>query len=275
MIDSRTKLTVFHDDNSSFVDYSDLAVDYMRDPFTVTVVSAEDYLYFGYSKPFNATYVELDSPGSISNEYTIELYDGSGWATVDARDETQGMTRSGFITWEKGDMNAVEVNSVSAYYIRLKPSVDQGSTTIRGINLVFSDDQQMKQEFFEITNTSLLPNGENSQITKHVASRNAIMQMLRNQGYVKVNGSTGEENINQWDLHDITEIRQAATFMALSKIFFNLSDSVDDNWWHKYREYQSKFSTMFALAKLKLDDDDDGAVDEVEKKAFQIKTWNR
>jgi len=275
MIDKRIKLTVMHDDNSSFTDYSDLAVDYLRDPFDLTMVSAEDYLYIGYSKPFNSTYVELEVPNTVSNQFTIELYDGSGWATMDANDDTNGMVRSGFISWEKGDMALTEVNSVSAYYIRLKPSVDHSQTTVRGINLVFSDDQMMKQEFFEIDNSNLLPPGETSHITKHVASRNNIMQLLRNQGIIKTNSTTGEENINQFDIHDIFEMRQAATYMALSKIFFNLSDSQEDNWWSKYIEYQNKFKSMFALAKLSIDTDDDGVKEESEKKVFQTKRWNR
>lgn len=275
MINPKTKLTVFHDDNGVFTDHTDSASDYIRDDFSMTLVSLEDYVYIGYYKPFNSVYVEFSTANVNSNDFALEYYDGTTWTTLELDDDTKGWTRSGFMHWDKSDMNEVEINSTTKYYIRMKPDSDHSATTLSGLNLVFSDDNQLKQEFFEIDNANLLPSGQSSHINSHVASRNTIIQMLRNQGYIKTNSSTGQENIDQFDLHDVFEIRQAATYMALSKIFFNLSDSVDDNWWAKYKEYQDKFEGMFALAKLTLDQDDDGNEDSEEKRNYKSKRWNR
>ena len=59
MIDPKTKLTVLHDDNSTFVDHSDNAADYTRDTFDVTLVAAEDKFYMGFTKPFSGVYAEF------------------------------------------------------------------------------------------------------------------------------------------------------------------------------------------------------------------------
>jgi hypothetical protein len=276
MIDSRTKLTVLHDDNSVFAEYTKQAVDYTRDPFTLSLVSAEDYLYIGYSKPFNACFVSLETANTNPNELTAEYNDGTTWVSLDLHDETNGLVRSGFITWDKTNMKSATVDSKAAYYIRIKPSADHSATTVRGLNLVFSDDSSMKTEFFEIDDASLLPSGENSHITTHVAARNMIIQQLRNQGYIKDNTTTGEANMNQWDLHDIYEIRQGAMYLGLSKIFFNLSDSVDDNWWQKYREYNDKYEEAMRLARLSFDLNDDGLESEDEQvRRAQPFRWNR
>lgn len=276
MIDPRTKLTVLHDDNSSFTDNTNKAADYTRDTFTHDLIAAEDYLYIGYTKPFAYAYVELETANTNANTFTAEVYDGTSWVDASMHDSTMGFTRSGYLEWDKSDMDTTTVNSLDRYWLRLKPSADHSSTVYRGINLVFSEDAAMKAEFFEIDNSNLLPTGESSHITTHVAARNTIIQQLRSQGYIKDHVTTGEANINQWDLHDIYEIRQGATHLALSKIFFNLSDSVDDNWWQKYKEYQDKYEESMRLAKLTLDLDDDGAEDTDEKvKNAEPFRWDR
>lgn len=277
MIDVRTKLIVLFDNNGSFEDYSNVAVDYLRGSFDIDLVSAEDYLYIGYEKPFSSIYVELVTANTVTNTFTAEYYDGTTWQTLDLSDESEGFTRSGFLTWDKSSMKSTTINLIEKYYIRLKPDADHSLTSVRGINLVFSDDAAMKYEFFEIDNSNLLPAGETTHISTHVAARNHIIQSLRNLGYIKsVPGTSGVENIDQWDLHDIFEVRQAATMLALSKIFFTLSDSVDDNWWQKYREYQDKYEEAFKLVKLSIDTDDDGEEDLSEKNRpkFSMR-WSR
>ena len=98
----------------------------------------------------------------------------------------------------------------------------------------------------------------------HVSSRTFILQKLRNTGYIKWNSITRQENITPWDLLDIFEVKEASIYLTLGKIFFALSDSIDDHYWQKYKEYENKFEETFALARLTLDSDNDGVVDEVE-----------
>lgn len=276
MVDSRTKLTIFHDDNSVFADHTDELSDFLRDNISMTLVSAEDYLYIGYRKAFGSIYSELVTANTNANTFTAEYWNGTAWTSVSLHDETQGFTRSGFMTWDKSSMASTTVNSVDKYYLRLKPSADHSSTSVRGINLVFTDDSALKSEFFEIDNSNLLPSGESSHISTHVASRNHIIQSLRNLGYIRTNTAGTDENIDQWDLHDIYEIRQASMYLTLSKIFFTLSDSVDDHWWAKYKEYQHKYEEAFRLAKFSVDSDDDGVEDVSEiEESFKTQRWSR
>lgn len=276
MIDPKSKLFVLHDDNSVFSDHSDNAADYVRDNFSVELVAAEDYLYLGYTKPFGSAYIELVTANVNTNSLTLEYNDGTTWQSLSLTDESKGMTRSGYWFWDKSVMKSSEVNNQEAFWVRVRPSVDHSPTSVRGINLIFSDDNMLKNEFFEIDNSNLLPPGESSHIVNHVASRNTIIQRLRNLGYIKTTSASQVLDINQWDLIDIFEIRQAATMLCLAKIFFILSDSPEDTWWAKYREYQDKYEEMFRLARLSIDIDNDGTDDAEEVKA-QVKSfrWNR
>jgi len=275
MIDAAQKLTVKHDANGVFTDHSQDSADYLRDDYSVTLDAATDYLYIGYSKPFGSFYTHFTTPNASTNEFTAEIFDGTTWNTVSISDETKGFTRSGFMFFAKAGMKAETIDGKEAFYIRLRPDVTHTATDIRGLNLVFSSDSVLKEEFFEIGNSSLLPAGENSHISTHVASRNMIIQRLRNKGYLTADGVTVEK-LDQWDLIDIFEVRQAATFLALSKIFFNLSDQVDDHWWIKYREYSNKFEESMRLSELSIDSNNDG-IDNVDEttKSIRVFRWRR
>jgi len=279
MIDPKSKFTVQHDDNSVFVNITEDAADLTRDNFNLELIAAEDYLYVGLRKPFGTMYVEMVTPNINVNTLAAEIHDGTSWVSVELTDGSKGMTRSGFMTWDKTDMKAQTINSIEKFYIRLRPSADHSPSVVRGINLVFADDSAMKSEFIEIDNSNLLPTGEISHIGTHVASRNYILHHLRNH-YVKTESSldtaTINEKINQFDMIDIFEIREAALFLSLSKIFFNLSDNPDDHWWMKYREYQDKFEEKMTIARLSIDLDNDG-IDDVEEKQLQYKPtrWAR
>lgn len=277
MINPKTKLSVLHDDNSVFTDHSESAADYIRDDFSLDLSSTEDYLYLGYSKPFSASYAALTTANTNANTLAAEYWDGDSWESLDLTDESKGLTRSGFLFWTKpSDWASTSVNSESAYWIRLRPSADHSATDVRGVNIVYSDDTMLKSEFFEIDNSNLLPPGENSHITKHTSARNEIVQRLTNMGYLTIDASNTQDSLDQWDLIDIFEVRQASTYLALSKIFFNLSDSIDDHWWNQYLSYKAKYEEAFKLSVLSIDSDNDGIDEDDEVQApMRVFRWKR
>lgn len=277
MIDPLSKLTVLHDDNSVFTNHTENAADFLRDTFSITLNSSEDYLYIGFAKPFNTAYIALITANTNSNTLNAEYYNGTSWVSLELTDESKGLTRSGFIYWDKSNMKSATINSIEKYYIRLRPSATHTATTIRGINLIFADDNALKQEFFEIDNETLLPSGEDSHLVNHVGARNAIVQLLRNKGYLKQSDNqTALKQITQWDLMDIFQVKQAAVMLTLSKIFFMLSDSKEDTWWAKYEEYQDKFEESFELVKLTIDQNDNGLNDvEETNEPFKVQRWLR
>lgn len=272
MIDPNTKLTIYHSDSLGiFQNYSDSAFDFARDEFTLQLTT-EDYLYIGFYKPISCFYVQIKTTNTVANTFNIEAFNGSSWSSISANDDTKGFTRSGFITFDRTDLGQTEVNNVNKHWVRLSPTVNHASTVISAINFVFCDDNDLVYEVPEITDTNHLA-GKTSHILTHVAVRNQILQSLNNKNYTKTNPETGiKEDLTCWDVLNVHQLKQAAMFLALSKIYFNFSDDVADKFYQKHKDYESRFQSAFELSRLALDDNDDGLVstEEVMKENFNI-----
>lgn len=270
----KTKLEIVHDDGGVLTNYSDDAYDFKRDPFTVTMTT-DDYIYVGYHKVINAVYVSMITPNTVSNKLTVEYFGDSGWSVLDVCEDTKGFTRDGFINWERpSDAVASTIDSSELCWIRMSTDTDSSAIEMQAINIVFSDDNLLCQEVPALIDQCFYPANQTSHIMTHVSAKNYIMGRLRNLGYVKYDAN-GEQNINEWDILDINELTQASTYYTISQIYFNLSDDPEDQYWAKYREYDKKFEEAFGLGRLRIDLDDDGQVDAVEKRPINTIRWNR
>jgi len=271
VIDSRLRLTVLHKDDLTFADYTEQAADFGRDNFSTTLNASDDYLYVGFYKPINNVYCELATANTTVNTLTFEYYDGSTWVLLTtARDLTKGLTRSGYITWDKPtDWDDTVINSITKFWVRARPSVTHSATSIAGINLAFADDYDLQGEFPDVLTSGFIPAGEVSHIKTHGAVRNDIIQSLRNSGYLKTT-ATGYATITPWDLLDIYELKQAAINLALSKIFFNYSDEDKDIWAVKSRVYDLRYKELMKLVTPSLDTDDDGTADASERRVSRV-----
>jgi hypothetical protein len=260
-------LYLFHDDNGIFADYTKDSQDYLRDDFAINYTTIEDYIYIGLYKPFNKVFNELKTPALADINLSAEYYDGTAWQPLELNDDTKGFQRSGFIGWEKpADWTESTVNSQGAYYIRL--SADTFTSEIQGLNLVFSDDNDLKQEVRCIYD--YLQGDDISFIAYHVSSRNDIVQTLRNGGNsTKKENADNFENLTKWDLLDSGEVRQAAKYLCLSKIFHDVSENIDDKQYQRAIDYAQKYGEAFKLYRLSLDKNDDGVADKEEKTQFR------
>ena len=268
MIDSRLRLSVFHDDNGTFSDKTEQAVDFSRDNFSTTLNATEDYLYIGFYKPINNVFVEMVTANTNANTLAFEYYNGTTWAELTARDLTAGFTRSGYMVWSKPtDWAETEIDETEMYWVRVRPSVTHSATTFGGVNLVFADDYDLQQEFPDVLTSGFVPADASSHIKTHVGVRNQIIQDLRARGYLKLTAAGQWQNITPWDLLDIEEIKQCAVYLALSKIFFIYSDAANDIWMTKSREYASKYTAGIQGVKLTVDGNDDGVSTANERKS--------
>lgn len=270
MLRIKNKLTVFDDANATFTDYSREALDYDRDTFTITLDSSTSYLYVGYYKPINTFYLELGTANANAGTLVGEYYNGTTWVAItNLYDESSSLTRSGFVQWDRGltDEALVAINSVEKFFYRFRPSVTHSATVINGLNIVFSDDTDLKREFFEASN--FLPSGETSHVLTHVAARDHIIQVLRNSGAFK-NTALGEnKDITAFDIHDAGQIKLASTYLVLSKMFGAVMDDPDGLYKTKSDDYMTNFSMAIKAPFIDLDRNDDGINDASEKVQFR------
>jgi hypothetical protein len=270
MLRIKEKLTILDDNNSVFTNYSTEALDYDRDTFTITLDSTTSYLYVGFYKPINTFYAEIDTANTNAGLLTGEYYNGSSWSSLtNMFDETKSLVRSGFIQWDRNltDETITTIDSIELFWYRFRPSVTHSATVLKGINTVFSDDTDLKREFFEIAD--LLPSGETSHILSHVASREQIIQAIRQGGLYKYNSAT-RKDITAFDIHDVGQIKLASTYLTLSKIFGAVTDDPDDTYKDKSKEYRAQYGLAVKTPYIDIDTDDDGIRDAGETK--QVRT---
>lgn len=283
MQDLRKLKVIFHDVSAaSYTDRTEEAFGYDRDTFTVPLETT-DYLYIGRDKPFNALYAEVSTVNAVSTSFSASYYDGTAWTALTLLVEnTKAFSRSGFVKWASpDDWASFAVSGSTKYWVRLSVGANiTAGTALQGLNIVFADDQDLKQEDRAIL--GMLPRDENdtrvsSHILSHVAAREAIVEKLRRSGNYKVLAADGTvEGVDEWDVLDVGQVRQAATYKALSKIYYQASDSVDDIHYAKAKDYDGLFSQAMDLFLLTLDKDDDGIADGSEKGAsMQSGRWVR
>lgn len=269
MVNTKAMLTVKHDAAGTFADYSKEAADFQRDNFICALAAtASHYLYVGFDKPFKAFYAELSTKSVAASVLSAAYYNEvtASWVNVAISDDTKAFTRSGFvqISGETTDWGKTTINTVEKYYLRLTVSVAlTAGTAFSGINIVYSDDNDLKEEFYGIDR--LLPTSATSFILAHVASRNQIIQELSNKGKLKYDETNGWQGLTPFDLLDIYEIRLASTFLTIAKILFDASDDPEGNLIKKAQRYENMYSSMLQSMSATIDADNNGVVTEDEK----------
>jgi hypothetical protein len=260
-------LSVFHDDNAIFADYTPDSRDYLRDDFTINFTSAEDSIYIGLYKPFNKNYIEFKTPSVSDINLTATYWNGLSYQSLELNDDSKGFTRSGFISFEKpADWSSNTINGEDKYYIKL--NADDFTAEIQGLNIVFADDNDLRKEVRCIDD--YLQQTDISFIAYHTSARDEIIQTLRNGGHTtRIEGEAFSQNLTKWDLLDMGEVRQAAKYLCLSKIFFDVSENIDDKQYQRYIDFHGKYGSAFKLYKSSLDKNDDGIADDSEKMQYR------
>lgn len=268
MINSADRLTVLHDDNSVFVDYTDEAADYLRDTFTLGMVALEDKLMIGFSKPINALYVELETVGTAS-KLSGKYWNGTAWVELEGfYDDSKGLSRNGFVQWDRNQTDEAKttVDSKEMYWYQISIDADS-SAEVTGLNIVFNDLEDLKSEFWDVVD--LLPENVTSPIGYLVNARNYIVQKLRTKGY-----NAGGELLSPWDILNIEEVRQASTYYALHKIYFNNSDEPEDAYDLKSAYFKAEAEKIINSLAVSVDDNDNGLAEAPEvlrtSKSFKL-----
>jgi len=276
MINPSNILTVLTYDGSTYVNRTQEASDIHGDDFTFDLSSTK-FIYVGYTKPISSIYWYLiDGKNNVSTQTKVEYYNGTAWTQVSIVDQTVAFNRNGMMNWQAPtDPSTVVVNSIEKYWLRFST---QDATTpnlkFQYIGLTLSDDNDIKSEFPSLLQSAYYPTGQNDFMSYHLSSKEYIMAELLRRGYTKTVG-TDVEPINQWDILDVYELRQASLYYTMSQIFFTLSDNSSDNFWQKYLDYKNKFEIALNVGMLRIDQDNDGQTDTSEKLPITSYRWVR
>ena len=203
---------------------------------------------------------------AVSTSLTAEYWNGSAWTAVAGLiEDTKAFSRSGFIQFEKpSDWAKTTVNGAEKFFIRFAPLLDLSvGTSIQGMNIVFSDDQDLKGIYPAVAN--YLGSTETTFILRHENSRDLIIQELRNRAFQKKGDlKSYYESIDPWDILEIDEVRMWSANLTMSNIFSSLQANTNDLYSQKSEEFSEKAEYYKAAVFLTLDKDDDGVMDSSE-----------
>jgi len=262
-------LTIF----KNATNHSLILSNFLSTGFTEDLLTT-DSIYVGYYKPIGQLYLEL-APHLVENEISVEYWDGSSWSAIDVIDRTFGLKKSGFITWERNidDQEQHILNAVVLFWYRIKITTnDITDFNLKALNLVFSDDNDLLESYPDIM--EYLPEGKSSFVGYHQSARNYILTYLRNKGKT-IKARNAYKLLDQFDLHNFEEVRQASKYKALSMIFFNESDQVEDKWYQKAKDFDRLYSESIESDFLSIDENDDGKISSSEAQKIQYITVQR
>ncbi len=128
---------------------------------------------------------------------------------------------------------------------------------------LYSNDSDLQMQESDIM--KWVKDGRNSYKDLHRRAQTLILNHLRKQGYVDVNGDPYTKEA----IVDIEEVKQWSTFIVLRIIFDSISNAVDDVFAAKSKYYKGQEVEWRNQAVLRLDTDGDGVVDDGEQVDIQ------
>jgi hypothetical protein len=276
MINPTNILTVLREDNlGNITNFTTQAADPLFDSFRLNIGTLNS-LYIGYNKPITSSYIYItDGQNVDGGEIVVEYWDGTIWKGLSIVDQTQFFNRSGTISWTMpSDWAPLELGGIEQYYVCIYGTADITDVEVQYVGTVLSDDTDIALEFPSILQAAYYPTGQTSFMSYHITAKEYIVAELLRRGYTKTVG-TEVEPINQWDILNVFEFRQASLYYALSQIFFTLSDNSSDNYWQKYLDYKNKYEQAMSFGFIRIDQDNDGQTDGNEKAPIASYRWVR
>ena len=266
-------------------DYTEELNDFLDESVALTIQNTE-YLYLGRSKPFNQIFIQSSTPSATKVSFTVEYYNGSSWTEVlQLSDGTKKWTKDGFICWQEHDDNTdieeITIAGKEQFWYRIQPSA-QLDITLDAIGVLFSEDRILYQARPILDDNDYrmsVVSGDSKYTRVHLEVKDQIIQDIRNQGIIKYQSEYDPDrlryykSINEWDLLDLDEIKVAAKNLALSKIYFSLSDTTGDKWENEARRFGEEYYRILDLAYLSLDRNNDGKLQEFETMKKIKKSW--
>lgn len=267
---------IIDDDNGTLVDFSVSLSNFYSNDITLNLVGAEDKLYIGSTLPFNHRYFYIPT-GNIDDGQlaTVEIWDGTSWnAAVDVIDETddgnKSFAQSGIISWalarteswgqeeETADIpELATLNIYDLYWARLTFSGDI-QATVRYVGHKFSADEDFGAEYPDLANDANLKtaweSGKTSWEEQHIAAAELVVNELKKQKRLWT-----ANQILRWE-----DFNLAAKYKAAELIYSGFGDDYED----QRRLAAKRFHDALSVPNLVIDRNEDGRVEEFEKRTW-------
>ena len=217
------------------------------------VLSTASAIYISSFFKFNHIYFDLKAPETVGiSDVAVNLCSSVSFENVlDVVDETYGFTRSGFIyftpnrdsAWTASDtINIIELSSFdirNRYWIKITGTFT--ALEINWIGQIFSDDDDLKDEFPDLCTTEMY---DALNVTEHKLRHIRAGELIINQLKTK--------NIiyNETQLLNRTDYRAASVMKVAELIYFSLGDA----YLEKMNECRKEYNDRLAKTQPKVDE---------------------
>ena len=262
-----------YSNDGTLADFSTEMANYYSGDQAFTFVAAEDYIFLGSLYPFNSVYLKFTTPiASPGVAPSVAYWNGNTWqAPVELIDETKNFTQSGYLTWQinrfktgwsredtvtSGGQERVpglgSVTIYDQYWLRISLAANC-AFSLRWLGHLFITDNDLKTEFPELKNTSLLTAIEAGKTTweeQIVRASKLVVEDLINRKVIT----------NQNQLLDRRKLESMAVSKTAEIIYQMLGDDYTDQRAAANKEYLRRVDQN--ILAVDMNNDGDLSVDE-------------
>ena len=268
---------IIHGDNATLVDKSKELNDFVSGEATFPIVAADDYIYIGSDLPFNHRYFLAGSTVNANvSAISIDIWDGNEWEpAVDVVDYTSvggaTLAQSGYIRWTVdrngffGQEDTTEditdlatLKIYDFYWVRLSFSADlTAGTALKYVGFKFAEDDDLALLYPDLNlsaTKSAFTSGKTNWNDQHFLAAEEIIRRLRKKHIV-----WSRNQILDWE-----QFYEAGIHKAAELIMTPFGDDFEDN----RQRAVKKFETAMNLGTFITDRDEDGQIDERERRFY-------
>ncbi len=233
-------------------------------------IGAADKFYIGFPGRFASRYFKIGTANSNSVTFTMKTFNGTDFQPVkDFVDQTDTLGKSGWMHWENRDdwvlSKQAPINDKELYWAEFTVSGDlSAGTTLETVLNLFSDDTDLSVYYPTLVSDSrFLPDGQSDFLKQHEAAKNLVVLRLKQRKLI----------IFEHQIIDSNTVN-VATVHACAKYIFGGLDGSEEILALK-QEAEDDFDTEISSTRLNVDQNEDGKVDEAEKRDVGSETFVR
>jgi hypothetical protein len=240
------------------IDYSTRLLEALDLPIVYNLNTGDNTLEIRSTKPIAKLYWAIDS--DHDGDLSLSYFNGTSFSTLSfTSDSTNELTSQGWLTWDRASNDSKD-GDLYKYRFTLESVSASKVATIKFVGVIFSEDRDLKKEYPNIVDHK--PENDSSFLRFHVSSKDSIVQWFRGKGELTYNGVKFKE-VDEFDFFEPSQLNMASRFMTLAKIFFWLSDSVDDKYYQKGKDFMAEAYNSLDVYYISIDKDGDAIPDEV------------
>ncbi len=224
------------------------------------VLTDAQKFYVGFQGRFASRHFAMGTANTNAATLTVKYWDGTAFTAVeDLLDQTDGMTKSGFISWQNvQDWVTVEqtpVDDVALYWIEITTDTTFSvGTTLQSVITLFSDDEMLRIFYPELINdATYLPAGRTDFLEQHNAARIKVLRRLKQRNKIQ----------DDEQIIDVNEVAEASVHCAAWMILNPIARSESDQ--ELRDEAFENFEREIRESDIRPDLNKDGVVVEAER----------